>query len=78
MQDGLNHWYSGALLSVLHDALPCLHESETKEFWRIVRGARPHVADMLHNLSAIRVRLSLTSCDRWTAERASSVGGPAH
>ena len=58
MQDGLNHWYSGALLSVLHDALPCLHESKTKEFWRIVRGARPHVADMSHPLTQPLVNAS--------------------
>ena len=39
------HWYSAMLLSVLHDALPGLLESEKMEFWRGKPHERPQLDD---------------------------------
>jgi len=40
-----HHWYSGALLRVLHDALPGLLESESMEFWHGKPNERPQLDD---------------------------------
>ena len=40
-----DHWYSGMLLRVVHDALPGLLESEGMEFWRGKPHERPRLDD---------------------------------